>query len=61
MINDLRNDMNKLMASGKPSGIFSNNHAEGYRIPYPTKNHPKPLHPKRKGQSFYYNIYLASI
>ena len=42
----------KLMACGKPSGGFSNNPAEGYRIPYPTKNHPKPLHPKERTQSY---------
>jgi len=38
------------MACGNPSGSFSNNPAEGYRIPYPTKNHPKPCIQK-KGHS----------
>jgi hypothetical protein len=37
-----------VMACEKPSGSFSHNPAEGYRIPYPTKNHPKSLHPKER-------------
>jgi len=38
----------RLMACGKPSGSFSHNPAEGYRIPSSAKNHPKPLHPKER-------------
>jgi hypothetical protein len=37
-----------ILACEKPSGGFSHNPAEGYRIPYPTKNHLKPLHPKER-------------
>ena len=42
----------KLMACGKPSGGFSNNPTEGYRIPYPTKNHPIPRQPKERTQPY---------
>ena len=41
-----------VMACGKPSGNFSHNPAEGYRIPYPTKNHLKPLHLKERTQPY---------
>jgi hypothetical protein len=36
-----------VMACGKPSGDFSHNPAEGYRIPSPTKNHTKPQSQKK--------------
>jgi len=40
------------MACANPLGGFSNNPAEGYRIPYPTKNHPKTLKPKERTQPY---------
>jgi len=36
------------MACGKPSGKFSNNPAEGYRMPHQLKITQKPLHPKER-------------